>query len=192
MTAAAVQMRDGPRTPSAADAARTRAACQTAKSDETSVSQQIPPHNPYAERMVNGAILLRPSVIAPVIARGLAPEHFYLPLCRVVYGGIVALHQRGVPVDVISVADEVRQSSCGREQLRDLEQHLAAWAQRGEEILWNLDIEDHLDDWRRRAATAEDIGHWVAIIQRDAGRRQQIADHVAALTRLYDGLEVRP
>lgn len=67
----------------------------------------VPPHNIVAEESVLGAMLLNKQSAA---AGGelLAPDDFYRPANAATFGAIVRLMAVGSPVDVVTVADELR------------------------------------------------------------------------------------
>ena len=65
-----------------------------------------PPHNDEAERSVLGSILIDNEVL-PAIAELLAAPDFYRDDNQIIYRAILALHARGVPVDGVTLADEL-------------------------------------------------------------------------------------
>ncbi len=73
-----------------------------------------------AERAVLGAILLDAESL-PKAMEVLAPEHFYHSGHRKMFSAMVSLHERGVPVDAITLAEELR----GRGELEEIGGHLA-------------------------------------------------------------------
>jgi replicative DNA helicase len=69
-----------------------------------------PPHNLEAEQSVLGAILLSDrSLYALVIEEGLLAEDFYRPHHGTIYEAMLALYNDSEPVDVLTVADRLRQ-----------------------------------------------------------------------------------
>jgi len=72
--------------------------------------EQRPPRVPEAleaEQSLLGALILAPEIAAPA-ARGLDVCVFYREPHRIVYSAIVSLLERGTPVDLITLADELR------------------------------------------------------------------------------------
>lgn len=63
-----------------------------------------------AERAVLGAILLCPELLADVLAAGLQNRDFFLDSHRRIYRVLLCMHQRKVPVDLISLCEEMRAS----------------------------------------------------------------------------------
>lgn len=79
-----------------------------------SANQAMPPHDPDAERAVIGAALISGKA-AEYIAGELTAKDFYSETHRVLFGGIVALVDRGQTVDQITLRDElVRQDTLER------------------------------------------------------------------------------
>jgi hypothetical protein len=70
--------------------------------------RRIPPHSVEAEVAVLGAALLGRDGLAAVLAVGLRPGDFYKPAHQSVYDAVVALAERGEPVDAVTVLDELR------------------------------------------------------------------------------------
>jgi replicative DNA helicase len=69
---------------------------------------RIPPHNLDAERAVLGAILLEGREALPRVIELLRPSDFYTEAHRAIYGTILNLFDRGEPVDVITLSEELR------------------------------------------------------------------------------------
>ncbi|HYF92948.1 MAG TPA: replicative DNA helicase [Symbiobacteriaceae bacterium] len=78
-------------------------------------SERVPPQNLEAEQSVLGAMLIdRDAVIA--VTNLLQPEDFYADKHQQLYASIYSIFQRGEPVDLITVQDELRK----RGQLDDI------------------------------------------------------------------------
>src|SRR5512137_819721 len=71
-----------------------------------------PPHDDDAEAAVLGASLLAADRVMP-LASALAIDDFFLPHHREAWAAIVETFGRRMPVDVISVGDEVRARAVG-------------------------------------------------------------------------------
>ena len=69
---------------------------------------RVPPHNIDAEESVLGALLLSREAINAVGELSLAPGDFYKPAHRHIFDAIRSLYGTGAPVDVVTVADELR------------------------------------------------------------------------------------
>jgi replicative DNA helicase len=68
-----------------------------------------PPHSLEAEQSVLGGILLSDrAMYGLVIEEGLTPEDFYRDRHRVIYAGMLALFHDGEPVDVLTLAEQLR------------------------------------------------------------------------------------
>ncbi len=70
----------------------------------------MPPHNLAAEESLLGALLLSRDVVGQVAELGLHVEHFYKPSHQHVYTAIRGLMASGQPVDIVTVADELRRN----------------------------------------------------------------------------------
>ncbi len=68
----------------------------------TSPQGRIPPHDQEAERAVLGALLLAPDR-APDVAETLCAEDFYSRRHRVLFDTILALCERNITIDILSV-----------------------------------------------------------------------------------------
>ena len=71
---------------------------------------RVPPHNLNAEESLLGALLLSREVVGTVAELGLQVEHFYKPAHQHVYAAIRGLMSTGQPVDIVTVADELRRN----------------------------------------------------------------------------------
>jgi len=68
---------------------------------------KVPPHNEEAEQAVLGAMLLSRDAIAKVIEI-LQADSFYYEHHSIIFRVIVELFERGLPVDLVSVTEELR------------------------------------------------------------------------------------
>ena len=71
---------------------------------------RVPPHNLSAEESLLGALLLSREVVGQVSELGLHVEHFYKPSHQHIYSAIRGLMASGQPVDIVTVADELRRN----------------------------------------------------------------------------------
>jgi len=71
---------------------------------------RVPPHNLSAEESLLGALLLSREVVGQVSELGLQVEHFYKPSHQHIYSAVRGLMATGQPVDIVTVADELRRN----------------------------------------------------------------------------------
>ena len=71
---------------------------------------RIPPHSLDAERAVLGAVLLEGAAALPRVVDMLKPSDFYTEAHRAIYSGMLALHERGEPVDLLILQEELRRT----------------------------------------------------------------------------------
>jgi len=74
------------------------------------VVARVPPQNLDAERAVLGAILLEGRETLPRVIEVLQPTDFYTEAHRVIYDTMLTLFDRGQPVDLITLSEELRRS----------------------------------------------------------------------------------
>ena len=74
------------------------------------VPSRIPPHNLEAERAVLGAILLEGREALPRVVEVLRPSDFYTEAHRAIYQAMLALFDRGAPVDSLTLSEELRRT----------------------------------------------------------------------------------
>ena len=71
---------------------------------------RIPPHNLDAERAVLGAVLLEGRETLPRVIEVLRPSDFYTEAHRSIYNTMLRLFDRGEPVDLITLSEELRRT----------------------------------------------------------------------------------
>jgi replicative DNA helicase len=69
---------------------------------------KVPPHNLEAEQAVLGAIMLEPEAASSVFEM-LQPEDFYRDNHRIIYSALRDLFEKSDPIDLVSVAEILRQ-----------------------------------------------------------------------------------
>ena len=74
------------------------------------LTSRVPPHNLDAEESVLGALLLSRDALNTVAELGLTGAEFYKPAHQHIYEAIRSLTASGQPVDVVTVADELRRA----------------------------------------------------------------------------------
>jgi replicative DNA helicase len=89
-------------------------------------SGRIPPHNLQAEESVLGAALLSRDAIGVVGEAGLSVRDFYSPAHQHIFDAIQSLYSSSDPVDIVTVADELRRNGLlddvgGLERLNELQ-----------------------------------------------------------------------
>ncbi|RPH74982.1 MAG: replicative DNA helicase, partial [Candidatus Rokuibacteriota bacterium] len=71
---------------------------------------RIPPHNLDAERAVLGAVLLEGREALPRVVEVLRPSDFYTEAHRAIYHSMLNLFDRGAPVDLLTLQEELRRT----------------------------------------------------------------------------------
>jgi replicative DNA helicase len=71
---------------------------------------RIPPHDLDAERAVLGAILLEGRETLPRVIEVLRPSDFYTEAHRAIFDAMLQLFDRGEPVDVITLTEQLRRN----------------------------------------------------------------------------------
>ncbi|MGH7332810.1 MAG: replicative DNA helicase [Candidatus Rokuibacteriota bacterium] len=74
------------------------------------VPARIPPHNLDAERAVLGAVLLEGRETLPRVIEVLRPSDFYTEGHRTIYETMLHLFDRGAPVDLITLSEELQRA----------------------------------------------------------------------------------
>ncbi|MBM3218950.1 MAG: replicative DNA helicase [Candidatus Rokubacteria bacterium] len=74
------------------------------------IPARIPPHNLDAERAVLGAMLLEGREAVPKVIEILRPSDFYTEAHRAGYDTMLRLFDRGEPVDLITLSEELRRT----------------------------------------------------------------------------------
>jgi replicative DNA helicase len=74
------------------------------------IPSRIPPHNLDAERAVLGAVLLEGRETLPRVIEVLRPSDFYTEAHRSTYDAMLHLFDRGQPVDVLTLQEELRRT----------------------------------------------------------------------------------
>jgi len=68
---------------------------------------RIPPHSIDAEEAVIGSVLIDPNVLNVIIGE-VSAEDFYLKKHQLIFGAIERLFDRGDPVDIVAICEELR------------------------------------------------------------------------------------
>jgi replicative DNA helicase len=115
---------------------------------------RVPPHNLDAEASVLGGILLRNGALSGVLERGVVPDDFYHPAHGAVFEAMIALDGASQPIDIITVADQLKNVDRGR---------------------GIPNAEGMLADLAARVPTAENIGYYARIVHEKSSLRRMIA-----------------
>ena len=75
--------------------------------ESTTLADRIPPQDQEAEQATLGAMLMEREAIARVV-NILQPSDFYGQVHRAIYEAIIALFDRGEPVDVVTLSTYLR------------------------------------------------------------------------------------
>jgi replicative DNA helicase len=126
-------------------------------------SGREPPKNLDAERSTLGGILVKPSAIDELLT-GLVADDFFLPAHREVFEAMLAIDRRRQPIDIISLADELKT----RGALPRLEG--------GEAYLIGL---------ANAVPTAENIEHYIRLVKEKATLRRLISACAEIESRAY-------
>jgi replicative DNA helicase len=145
------------------------------------VQDRLPPHSPEAERSVLGAMLRDNDVISDVV-NVVRADNFYSDAHQKVFQAVVALYDKGHPVDLVVLAEDLKQ----RGQLEDVGGP-AALARLWEEAPTGANAVYHARIVRDRAQVRSLI-HAGTEILRDAYDQAQPADELveAAERRIMD------
>lgn len=76
----------------------------------TLVYGKIPPQAPELEEAIMGAIMLEKDKLAEVLEIIQSPDCFYTPANQKIYAAIRRLFDKGMPVDLLTVTEELRKS----------------------------------------------------------------------------------
>ena len=77
---------------------------------DSEVGDRLPPQNREAERSVLGSMIRENGVIGDVV-QIVREENFYQDAHQKIYKGIVALYDKGHPVDLVTLADWLKEQS---------------------------------------------------------------------------------
>ncbi len=72
---------------------------------------KVPPQSPELEEVVLGAIMLEKDKLAEVLEIIQDPDCFYMDANKRIYGAIRRVFDKGLPVDLLTVTEELRKSS---------------------------------------------------------------------------------
>jgi len=83
----------------------------SAPSVSENLLRNVPPHSVEAEQAVLGGVFLNPDSLYSVVDI-LQEEDFYLPAHRMIFAAFVALFSKNAPIDLISIAEQLKAQSC--------------------------------------------------------------------------------
>lgn len=124
---------------------------------------RVPPHNEDAERSVLGAVLLDNPVLDELLGQ-VKVDDFYREAHRHIYRAMTALHERGEPVDMLTLADLLQ----------------------AEGVLEASGGPAYLARLSGAVPSAANVGHYGAIVRRKAALRRFIATADDLVNECYD------
>lgn len=127
---------------------------------------KVPPNSLEAEMAVLGAMLIEKEVIEG-ITEILQPKHFYSDVHRKVYEAILELRSRNLPVDVVTLSEELRKT--GR--------------------LEELGGQKYLTDLMEKVSTAAHTQAYANIVKDKAVLRDLIRVSTAVVEKSFEGSE---
>ncbi|MCL5746708.1 MAG: replicative DNA helicase [Patescibacteria group bacterium] len=74
---------------------------------------KVPPHDEIAEESVLGAILIDKDAIG-IACDIISPNDFYNETNKIVYQAMLALYEKGKPIDVVTLAEEFKKNKAGK------------------------------------------------------------------------------
>lgn len=125
---------------------------------------RIPPHNLEAEQSILGALLIDWNALSEVSGR-LRTDAFYLEKHREIYDAIMSLYEESLPVDIITVSDELQR--------------------RG--TLDKIGGVDYIAQLSGSVLTTANISHYVSIIEDKALLRNLIKESGKIMDMCYQG-----
>jgi len=125
---------------------------------------RIPPHNLEAEQSILGALLIDRNALSEVSGR-LRTDAFYLEKHREIYDAIMSLYEESLPVDIITVSDELQR--------------------RG--TLDKIGGVDYIAQLSGSVLTTANISHYVSIIEDKALLRNLIKESGKIMDMCYQG-----
>ena len=125
---------------------------------------RAPPHDLVAEASVLGCVLLAADKALALVS-DLRADDFFLPAHREAWAGIGALVERGVPVDIVSLGDEIKaRGVAGRFE--------GGWQ------MWAVATAGGVSTW-------QNVGHHATIVREKATLRRLLALCTEVLCRCY-------
>jgi replicative DNA helicase len=131
------------------------------------IPSRIPPHNLDAERAVLGAVLLEGREALPRVVEVLRASDFYTEAHRTMYDSMLRLFDRGEPIDLITLSEELRRT----DQLQFV----------GGPAALALLVE--------QASIAAHLGSYTAIVRDMAVLRELIQTSTHIITQAFDAKE---
>ena len=125
---------------------------------------KVPPHSNEAEMAVLGAMLIEKEVIENV-TETLLPKHFYSDAHRKIYEAILDLRTRNLPVDVVTLSEELKKS--GR--------------------LEELGGQKYLAELMEKVSTAAHTQAYANIVREKALLRELIRVSTSVVEKSFDG-----
>jgi replicative DNA helicase len=127
---------------------------------------KVPPNSLEAEMAVLGAMLIEKEVIES-ITETLQPKHFYSDIHRKIYEAILELRSRNLPVDVVTLSEELKKS--GR--------------------LEELGGQKYLTDLMEKVSTAAHTQAYATIVKEKSVLRDLIRVSTSVVEKSFEGSE---
>lgn len=122
------------------------------------MSPRVPPQAVEVEKHVLGGLMLDPEAVA-IASQVLKPQDFYLEKYRLVYEACLALSEKRVPVDLITVSQELKTSGKFQQVTE------ATLMEISNEVVSSANMEAHCHIIREKARLRELIGGYVKALE---------------------------
>ncbi|MEI6217996.1 MAG: replicative DNA helicase [bacterium] len=76
----------------------------------TTISTRLPPYSDEAEKGVLGSVLQDADILDFCVENQILPESFYVPAHRIIYDALLEMSEKRHPIDVLTVANRLRES----------------------------------------------------------------------------------
>ena len=126
------------------------------------MTNRVPPHSDEAEMSVLGAMMLSKSAFDGAV-RAITSEAFYWGRHRVIFEAMISLSERNEPVDIVTLAEELR----------------------GQKKLKEIGGSHYLAELNRKTPTTANIEHHARIVFERALKRRMIDAATATITSCY-------
>ena len=127
---------------------------------------RVPPQSIEAEQSVLGAMLLDREAIASA-TEILTPEDFYREAHGVIFDGIVKLYQRGEPVDLITLPEQLKNTN----------------------ILEQVGGVAYISDLANSVPSSSSVLHYAKIVESKSIMRKLIKASSTIMDKSYEGVE---
>lgn len=136
----------------------------------TALSRRVMPHHIEAEQAVIGGVLFYPKKFSEV-SELLQPDDFYHDALRAIFAAMVELDEQSVPIDLITVAERMRQNQTFSK-------------------LHAYQGEAYLADLASQVATVENLTHYASLVRDKATARRLIEGAMRVVDKGYTETDV--